>query len=117
MSNNVISIPNFMTSLDQEIVDQISFDSRKIIACGVDPKQNILYMISANLKVKFISSTKKLIPLQAKPEDRGQLISVYFKNFDKKFFIDSELALEHAKDCMENAEMFVNNIKLCDVES
>lgn len=115
---NVVSVPNFMTTLRQEIIDEFEDNCCKIIACGVDPKDNILYIISNELEVKIIKPTEKSIPIDARPEDHGQFISVCFKNdLKNRFYIDSNLALIHAENCIDKAQLFVNGKVLCDIES
>lgn len=90
--------------------------SERVIACGVDPTDNSLYMISAMLDIRIVRPNGNLIPDQSFPSHDGKRIGIYFKGIEALQAIDSNLALANGESCLSNASLFVNDTYMCDLK-
>ena len=120
MKNSEIILPSHMSSLSQNIIDNLLETSddigNRILACGINPSDNSLYIISGLLDVKVIRPNGKLKPKKAFPCYDGSRIGIIFDNIEDIQTIDSSLALHEGKSCFENTSLFVNDTYLCDLE-
>jgi hypothetical protein len=104
LKNMSVSLPSYMSSLSSDLLEEVtenSFEDVRIIACGVDPKDNILYYITNDIEVMCIKPNGKMIPSFAVPTSDGREILVRF---------GESMALEKSK-------VFLNDSYLCDLEN
>lgn len=107
-----------MTSLSQDIIEDVVNNGFGIISCGVDPNDRGLYMVTSQIEVKRILPNGLLRPIQAFPLHNGKLLGVLFENDEQVVHhIESELALLAAENCMNISSLYVNDTYMCDIEA
>lgn len=113
-----LSLPEHMTSLSQDIIEDVVNNGFGIISCGVDPNDRGLYMVTSQIEVKRILPNGSLRPIQAFPLHNGELLGVLFENDEQVVHhIESELALLAAENCMNISSLYVNDTYMCDIEA
>lgn len=114
---NELTLPSYMTSLSQGHIDALTAESDvRVIACGVDPSDNSLVFVTNKLEVRQIVPNGKMVPLAAKPSQRGDTILVSFKDIDGNFEILTDLAHSVSKNLMLRSSIFLNHNYLVDLE-
>lgn len=120
MKNSEIILPSHISSLSQNVIDKLLETSddigNRILACGINPSDNSLYVISGFLDIKVIRPNGNLKPKKAFPLHDGSKIGIIFDSIEEIQTIDSNLALREGKSCLENTSLFVNDTYLCDLE-
>ena len=115
-----ISIPDYITSLPQEEIDDIS--SRKdadmlVIACGVHPKDQSLMMITGGAQVFSIVPNGKMVPKFAEPVSGGEYVRVMFHPPYGLHMFNSRSALSAARNETDDAQLQVNGVALGNLTS
>lgn len=111
-----LQLPSFMSTLPQHAIDEFVEHEQKIISCGIDPKDGGLYMVTSQLQVKVLHPNGHLKPLDAFPSADGELLAVSFESIEGYYGIRSTSALEIATDCINSADMFINDTYMCNLE-
>ena len=114
-----VELPGHISSLPQDVIDSLVVlpdASERVIACGVDPSDNSLYMISGLLDIRVIRPNGNLIPEKSFPSHDGKRMGIYFKDVEDLKTIDSNLALMNGESCLANASLFVNDTYMCNLE-
>lgn len=115
MRVNELSIPSYMTSLPQDVVDSLtSVDDERVIACGVDPKDNSLVFVTNSAAVLLITPNGGLTPAAALPALDGKLIYLSLHGYEQVFPIDVQAAVKSGRQCAEG-DLFVNDRFVCNV--
>jgi hypothetical protein len=119
LKNISVSLPSYMSSLSSNLLEEVtenSFEDVRIIACGVDPKDSILYYITNDIEVMCIKPNGKMIPSFAVPTSDGREILVRFGE-NSVHAISAGLLLKESSMALEKSKVFLNDSYLCDLEN
>lgn len=111
-----LQLPTFMSILPQHAIDGFSSHEQKIVSCGIDPHDGGLYMVTSQSQVKVLHPNGHLKPIDAFPSADGELLAVSFESVEGYYGIKAALALEVAVDCINSADMFINDTYMCNLE-
>lgn len=112
MNNTEITLPEHVLALSQDEIDIItnSIDAMKlIIACGIDPEDSSLIIITGLGDVRILKPNGNLIPTYAKPRDLGKCIELSFVDTSGFFIIDSKLVIDQSESFIEGQSLIVGN--------
>jgi hypothetical protein len=113
-----LTLPPHMNSLDQSVMDLLGLDrSNRVIACGVNPDDGFLYMVTGGLEVRFIAPNGTMVPLEAYPVGGGKAIAVAFEDQEEFRVIDAARALESSESVTDGASLFVGDTYIGDFEA
>lgn len=114
-----ISLPPHITCLSEDLVDDIFsvYDAAdRIVACGIDPRDSSLCLLTGDLNVRQISPNGTMIPTDAFPEFDGRHIVMSFKDYPGIFRIRSEVAIGMSESCLDGAEVALGGMKLASID-
>lgn len=107
-------MPDYMTSLPQNVIDDIvySSDADRIISCGIDPEDARLCIVTERFDVRYIAPNGSLIPRDAVPSHDGSRIAIIFHSLTGIFAIDSKLAIRQSTSALQRATLCVSGSSL-----
>lgn len=113
-----LSLPDYMNPYPQEVIDVLTQSKEvRVIACGVDPRDNSLTFVTNEAKVMTIIPNSKMFPIAAYPMDDGRAMCVSFNEVGFKS-IDVSKAVVVAKVCnLGEGELFVNGAYVCNIDA
>ena len=111
-----LQLPSFMSTLPQHAIDQFEHHEQKVVSCGIDPQDGVLYMITPMPQVKILRTNGDLKPIDAFPSGNGDMLAVSFESIEGYFGIKSASALQVADNCINSAGMFINDTYMCNLE-
>lgn len=106
IDKSVIELPQHISALPQEFVNML-LRSRKprnaprIFACGVDPVDSTLVVVTLDLEVLSVTPNGKMIPEAAFPYFDGWAIGIKMKDTDELVVLTSETVIKSATSCWE----------------
>ena len=117
VSQKEVVLPDYMSTLPQEEIDQIlsTSISDAVISCGINPDKSLV-LVTASLSVREIIPNGRLVPDYCRPLEGGVGILVKFEGESKMNYIDASLAIKGGRDCLSESKLFLNDNYLCDVE-
>lgn len=118
--NSEVILPDYMNSLVQSVIDTVSKEkdcSSRIVSCGVNPNDGILYLVTGLPEVRHIIPNGDLRPKFSTPVNSGTELIVEFKDVEGYHSIYSRLAI--AKSCSShcNSKLHVNDTYVCDLST
>lgn len=103
-----------MKTLDQSTLDNLK-SINAIISCGID--ENVLYVITKGLDVRYVKPTGRLIPRECFPTIDGKNIVLYFNDIEKSFKINSDLVIKNSTSSLSNnSTLSINDSYMCNLE-
>jgi len=116
MQNELI-FPQYMSVLDNEIINSLlKVEEHRIIACGIDPKDQSLMFMTNRLSVRTIIPNGKMRPMSSFPANDGKGIWIMFQGVEGVFPIEVDVAMKHSTQCTNNGDLFVNDKFICNVD-
>lgn len=115
MSIKEIELPEYMSSLTQSLVDEITQvcdNHKRIISCGVNPNDNSLCFVTGDLDVRTIIPNGTMIPVFSKIEFDGSHVQIRFKDAKEDYRVSSETLILESQSCLQDAELLFSNSKL-----
>lgn len=112
MNNTEITLPAHILALTQDEIDAItnSTDAMNlIIACGIDPEDSSLVVITGLGDVRILKPNGSLIPSYAKPRDAGKCLELSFVGHSGFFIIDSNLVIVQSESFIEGQSLIIGN--------
>lgn len=109
----------YMSHVEQEDIDHYNDEFSRdelIAACGVDPKDNQLVVVSFSGDVRLVKPTGSLIPSHATIALFGRAIKITFKD-NLEFMIDSKTLLSETAGQEIESQLYVNNNYLCELHA
>jgi hypothetical protein len=108
-----------MSSLSSSYLEEVTLDiveDVRIIACGVDPEDDTLYLITNDIQILYISPNGKMIPKFAVPTNYGKEILIRFDE-ESVYSIETCHLLKESSSTLEKSKLFLNDNYLCDLEN
>lgn len=97
-----VSLPDHITPLPQVVIDVVSAlrDSAvRVVACGIDPRDGFLYVVTGNADVRFVKPGSRIAPTSAYPSHDGSTIGLTLSGDDKLHSVSSDLTLSRSESC------------------
>lgn len=118
MNVHELSMPSYMTSLTQDVVDRLHGHEgdERIIASGIDPRDGDLVFVTSSLGVFRITPNGRMRPETALPCFEGRGICLTFKEIKGAYVVASSLAIQSGSPCVDGGDLFVNDRFVCKVD-
>ena len=106
-----LQIPDHMTSLSQEIVDEMleQDEGMRVVACGVFSSDKSLCFLTTTIEARIIRPNAAYYPRHAIPTIDGRGMEVIFEGVPGVHRIDSRIAYDNSESCLDLADLYVGD--------
>lgn len=112
LRRQTLTFPPHMAALPQSTIESIATSTDavgRVLACGVDPRDDSLTIVTFEPAVRTIVPNGRLIPASAVPSEDGRHVNVTFQGHAHVCRLDSAAAISASSDALRGVTIHVGD--------